>query len=241
MEMRIDPRAEWEQIYRETWRIQREYFYDPKFHGADWQTIYEKYRPLLAHVGHRADLAYLIATVGGELAVGHSYLTGSGDVPGEDPVTVGLLGADFGIENGRYRIKRTYTGQNWNPDLRAPLSAPGIQVSEGDYILEVNGRSLAPPTNLHSLFEGTAGRQTLIRVNGTPSMEGSRIVTVIPVPSEDALRARAWIEDNRQLVDKAKRKVPATAETIYRVGSVSKLFTTSQSCSSTVRARDPNR
>jgi tricorn protease len=202
MEMRLDPRAEWEQIYRETWRIQREYFYDPKFHGTDWQAILEKYRPLLAFVGHRADLGYLIATVGGELAVGHSYLTGAGDVPSEDPVAVGLLGADFGIEDGRYRIKHIYTGENWNPDLRAPLSAPGIQVSDGDYLLEVNGRALTPPTNLYSLFEGTAGRQTLIRVNKTPSMEGSRVVTVVPVPSEDALRARAWIEDNRRLVDK---------------------------------------
>ena len=126
--------------FRETWRVQREYFYDPKFHGADWQAVFEKYRPLLPFVGHRADLAYLIAVVGGELAVGHSYLHGTGDVPGEDPVTVGLLGADFAIENGRYRIKRIFTGENWNPDLRAPLSAPGIQVAEGDYLLEVNGR-----------------------------------------------------------------------------------------------------
>src|SRR2546427_11479076 len=130
----------------------------------------------------------LIAMVGGELTVGHSYLTGAGDVPSEDPVTVGLLGADFAIENGRYRIKKIYTGENWNPDLRAPLSAPGIQVSEGDYLLEVNGRALAPPTNLYSLFEGTAGRQTLIRVGKNPSMEGSRVMTVIPVLSEDALR-----------------------------------------------------
>ena len=202
LEMRIDPRAEWEQIFRETWRVQREYFYDPKYHGADWQAVFEKYRPLVSFVGHRADLAYLIAIVGGELAVGHSYLIGTGDVPGEDPVSVGLLGADFEIENGRYRIKRMLTGENWNPDLRAPLSSPGIQVAEGDYVLEVNGRALAPPTNLYSLFEGTAGRQTLIRVNKTPSMEGSRVVTVIPVASEDALRARKWIEDNRRLVDK---------------------------------------
>ena len=202
MEMRIDPRAEWQDIYRETWRIQREYFYDQKFHGADWQAIYEKYRPLLAYVGHRADLGYVIAMMGGELTVGHSYLTGLGDVPTEDPVSVGLLGADFAIENGRYRIKKIYTGENWNPDLRAPLSAPGIQVSEGDYLLEVNGRSLAPPTNLYSLFEGTAGRQTLIRVNKNPSPDGSRVITVIPVPSEDGLRTRAWIENNRRQVDK---------------------------------------
>ena len=202
LEMRVDPRAEWAQIYRETWRIQREYFYDPKMHGADWQAIYEKYKPLLAYVGHRADLGYLIATIGGELTVGHSYLTGAGDVPAEDPVQVGLLGADFAVENGHYRIKKIYSGENWNPELRAPLSAPGIQVSEGDYLLEVNGRPLAPPTNPYSLFEGTANRQTLIRVNKTPSNEGSRLVTVVPVASEDTLRTRAWIENNRRLVDK---------------------------------------
>ncbi len=124
-----------------TGAFQREYFYDAKMHGDDWQAIYEKYRRCCPYVGHRADLNYLIAMVGGELTVGHSYLHGPGDVPGEDPVSVGMLGADFAIENGRYRIKRIYTGENWNPDLRAPLSAPGIKVSEGDYLLEVNGRA----------------------------------------------------------------------------------------------------
>jgi len=202
LEMQVDPRAEWAQIFRETWRIQREYFYDPKMHGADWQAIYQKYLPMLSHVGHRTDLGYIIAMVGGELTVGHSYLLGEGDMPREDPVSVGLLGADLAVENGRYRIKRIYTGENWNPDLRAPLSAPGIQVEEGDYLLEVNGRSLTPPANFYGPFEGTAGRQTLIRVNKTPSLEGSRIVTVIPVASEDGLRTRAWVEQNRRLVDK---------------------------------------
>src|SRR6185436_13165734 len=202
LETRVDPRAEWEQIYREEWRIQREYFYDPKFHGNDWQAIYDKYKALLPYVGHRADLNYLVTMVGGELTVGHSYMLGTGDVPAEDAVSVGLLGADFAIENGRYRIKRIYTGENWNPDLRAPLSAPGIQVSEGDYLLEVNGRPLAPPVNPYSLFEGTANRQTLIRISKTPSAEGSRLITVVPVASEATLRTRAWIENNRRLVDK---------------------------------------
>jgi tricorn protease len=201
LEMQVDPRAEWAQIFRETWRIQRDFFYDEKMHGADWQAVYEKYRPFLAHVQHRYDLAYLIATVGGELTVGHSYLTGTGDVPADDPVSVGLLGADFAIENSRYRIRRIYTGENWNPDLQAPLSAPGINVAEGDYLLEVNGKPLAPPTNLYSAFEGTGGRQTLIRINKTPSMEGSRVITVVPVASDQGLRTRAWIEANRRRVD----------------------------------------
>jgi tricorn protease len=201
METLVDPRAEWAHIFRETWRIQREYFYDTKMHGTDWRAVYEKYRPLLAYVQHRSDLAYLIATVGGELTVGHSYLTGNGDLPGEQPVSVGLLGADLAIENGHYRIRRIYTGENWNPDLQAPLSAPGINVAEGDYLLEVNGRPLAPPTNLYSAFEGTAERQTLIRINKEPAMEGSRVITVVPVASDQGLRTRAWIEANRRRVD----------------------------------------
>lgn len=201
LEARIDPRAEWAQIFRETWRIQRDYFYDSKMHGADWQAIYEKYRPLLAYVQHRSDLAYLIATVGGELTVGHSYLTGNGDTPSEDPVSVGLLGADFAIENGHYRIRKIYTGENWNPELQAPLSAPGINAAEGDYLLEVNGRPISPPSNLYSAFEGAAGRQTLIRINKQPSMDGSRVITVVPVASDQGLRTRAWIEANRRRVD----------------------------------------
>src|SRR5207245_4513027 len=109
LQMLDDPRAEWVEIFRETWRLEREYFYDARMHGAAWDAVYEKYRALLPHVGHRTDLGYLIAMVGGELTVGHSYLTGTGDLPGEEnPVPTGLLGADFKIENGRYRIARIY-------------------------------------------------------------------------------------------------------------------------------------
>ena len=199
----VDPRAEWSEIFRETWRFQREYFYDEKMHGANWQAVHEKYLPLLSHVGHRTDLGYLIAMVGGELTVGHSYLAGAGDDPGtENPVSVGLLGADYTIDQGRYRIKHIYTGENWNPDLRAPLSAPGIDVSEGDYLLEVNGRPLTAAMNVYSLFDGTSGRQTFLRLNKTPSLEGSRIVAVVPVATEDGLRTREWIETNRRTVDR---------------------------------------
>ncbi|PYP62515.1 MAG: protease, partial [Gemmatimonadetes bacterium] len=201
LEMLVDPRAEWTEIFKEAWRTQRDYFYDAKMHGANWQVVFDKYSAWLPYVGHRGDLGYLIALTGGELTVGHSYLTGAGDEPEEQPENVGLLGADFAIENGRYRIKHIYTGENWNPDLRAPLSAPGIQVSEGDYLLEVNGRPLAPPTNVYSLFQGTASHQTSIRVGKSPTVEGSRVVTVVPVANEEALRTRAWIEQNRRRVD----------------------------------------
>ncbi|MDB4876735.1 MAG: Tricorn protease [Gemmatimonadetes bacterium] len=201
LESWVDPRAEWAEIFRESWRNQRDFFYDPKMHGADWQAVSAKYTPLLPYVNHRSDLGYLIAQTGGELVVGHSYLAGAGDVPSDPPVAVGLLGADYTVENGHYRIHHVYTGENWNPELRAPLSAPGIQVTEGDYLLEVNGRPIAPPMNVFQVFEGTAGHQTVLRVNSTPSAEGSRLVTVVPTPSEDALRTRAWIEDNRRKVD----------------------------------------
>jgi tricorn protease len=201
MEMRVDPQTEWPQIFREAWRLQREFFYDPKMQGADWPAIYEKYWPFVPYVRHRADLGYLLATVGGELTVGHSYLTDEGDLPSGDPVSVGMLGADFAVEHGRYRIRRIYTGEEWNPDLRAPLSAPGIEVAEGDYILEVNGQPLEPTKNVYSLFEGTAGKQTLIRANSKPSLEGSRVVSVVPVASEEALRTQAWVEENRRRVD----------------------------------------
>jgi tricorn protease len=201
METMVDPPTEWAEIFRESWRSQRDFFYDAKMHGADWQGVLAKYSALLPYVRHRADLSYLIAQTGGELVVGHSYLTGRGDEPAETPVSVGLLGADYAVENGRYRFQRIYSGENWNPDLRAPLSEPGVHVSTGDYLLEVNGQSLAPPTNVYQLFEGTAGHQVVIRVNGAPTVEGSRLVTVIPVATESGLRTRAWIEGNRRLVD----------------------------------------
>ncbi len=201
LEMLVDPRAEWAEIFKETWRNQRDYFYDAKMHGANWQAVYDKYSALLPYVGHRSDLSYLIALTGGELTVGHSYLTGGGDEPEDQPENVGLLGADFAVENGKYRITRIYSGENWNPELRAPLSAPGIQVADGDYLLEVNGRPVAPPANLYSFFQGTAGHQTTIRVGKSPTGDASRLVTVVPIPNEDGLRTRAWIEENRRKVD----------------------------------------
>ncbi|HEX9794969.1 MAG TPA: PDZ domain-containing protein [Planctomycetota bacterium] len=200
MRMHVDPRAEWEQIFHEAWRLQRDYLYVPNVHGADWDAIYRMYQPWVAHVGHRADLTYLLDILGGEVSVGHSFTFG-GDTPDVERVNVGQLGADFAVEQGRYRIKRILTGENWNPDLRAPLSAPGVDVREGDYLLEVDGVAVAPPTNLHAYFEGSAGRQVVLKVNDRPGTVGAREVTVVPVGNEVALRQRAWIEGNRRKVD----------------------------------------
>lgn len=209
MQVNLDPRAEWANIFRETWRIQREYFYDAKMQGNDWNAVYERYASWLPSVDHREDLGYLIAMTGGELTIGHSYLSGPGDNGATAPVSVGLLGADLALENGRYRITHIYSGENWNPELRAPLSAPGIDVHEGDYLLEVNGVSLAPPTNPYAPFEGLAGRQVVLRVARSATGEGSRVVTVVPIATEEGLRTRAWIEHNRHVVDSLSKGVLA--------------------------------
>ena len=201
LEMRVDPQAEWAEIFTESWRTQREFFYDANMHGADWNAVRARYAPLVPYVRHRADLGYLIQQVGGELVVGHSYLSGPGDESTGPAASTGLLGADYAVENGRYRITRIYSGESWNPELRAPLSGPGVHVAVGDYLLEVDGHPLPATRSVYEPFEETAGRQTVLRINSTPSMEGSRLVTVVPVASEEALRTRAWIEDNRRKVD----------------------------------------
>jgi tricorn protease len=160
----------------------------------------KRYEALLPYVRHRADLTQLLDQMQGELALGHSFVFG-GDLPEADASPVGLLGADLDVADGHYRIKKIYTGENWNPDLRSPLAAPGVNVREGDYILAVNGRPLRPPESPYAPFVGTVGRQARIRVNDRPTDDGSRLVTVVPIASEAALRTRDWIESNRRMVD----------------------------------------
>jgi tricorn protease len=170
-------------------------------HGANWPAVRERYRPLLEHVGHRADLNYVLAEMIGELVVGHAYV-GGGDTPDTDSVPVGLLGCDFEIEDGRYRIAKIYTGHNWNPELRAPLTEPGVDVKEGDWLLAVNGRPLDASVNVYSLFEETSGKMTDLLVNANPTEEGARTETVVPISSETGLRNRDWVEGNREKVEK---------------------------------------
>jgi tricorn protease len=200
MEVRVDPKAEWRQMYREVWRIERDFLYDPGLHGLDLAAVMKKYEPYLDGIAHREDLNYLFSEMLGELCLGH-VRAGGGDVPEIRRVGVGLLGADYRIENGRYRFARIYSGENWNPDLRAPLTQPGVNVQEGEYLLAVNGREVRPPDNLYSFFEGTAGKQVRLRVGPDPSGAGSREVTVVPVESEAMLRHYAWVEGNRRKVD----------------------------------------
>lgn len=220
MEVRVDPRAEWAQMYRETWRIERDFFYAPNYHGLDLQATAKKYEPYLSSLSHRADLNYIFNEMLGELTVGHLYV-GGGDLPDPKRVQGGLLGADYRVENGRYRFARIYDGENWNPQLRAPLTQPGVNVQEGEYLISVRGRNVTASDNLYSFFEGTANKQVVIRVGTNPDGSNSREVTVVPVASENGLRHLAWIEGNRRKVDKmstgklAYVYLPDTAEGGY--------------------------
>jgi tricorn protease len=196
----VDPKAEFRQIFNEGWRNQSYNFYVRNLHGTDWPTAKRMYEPLLPYVMHRADLNYLLDNMGAELAIGHSYVRG-GEMPDVPDSRGGLLGADFTVENERYRIARIYTAESWNPELRAPLAEPGVNVSVGEYIVAINGVELRAPDNIYRLLDGTANRQTVIAVNGRPSMDGARNVTVVPVANEQGLRTRAWVERNRRIVD----------------------------------------
>jgi tricorn protease len=202
IEVRVDPRAEWKQMYREAWRIQREFFYDPRYHGLDLAASEKRYEPFLEGVASRSDLNYLFAEMLGDITVSHLGV-GGGTTPDVRRVATGLLGADFAIENGRYRFARVYNGENWNPQLRAPLTQPGVNVVAGEYLIAINGRPLVGTDSVFSFLEGTVGKSVILRVGPRPSTEGSREVTVTPVASEQALRNYAWIEDNRRYVDKA--------------------------------------
>ncbi|HEV3485765.1 MAG TPA: PDZ domain-containing protein, partial [Vicinamibacterales bacterium] len=203
IEVRIDPRAEWEQIFDEAWRINRDYFYAPNMHGVDWPAMRDKYRTFLPHLTTRADLNRVLQWMSSELAVGH-HVVGGGDRLTE-PKTIpgGLLGADYEIANGRYRFKKVYGGLNWNPQLRAPLTEPGVNVRAGDYLLAVNGRDLKPPMNVFAPFENTAGKIVQLTVGPNADGSGSRTVQVVPVESESALRNRDWVEGNLRKVDTA--------------------------------------
>ncbi|HKB81437.1 MAG TPA: PDZ domain-containing protein [Thermoanaerobaculia bacterium] len=201
MKVAVDPQAEWRQMYNEVWRIERDFFYDPHLHGLDLAAAEKAYAPYLAGVASRDDLTYLFTEMTGNISVGHMFIRG-GDRPHVDDVKVGLLGADYTIDHDRYRFARIYSGENWNPQLHAPLTAPGVDVRQGEYLLGVNGRDIHATDNVYRLFLNTAGVQTSIRVGPSPDGKGARDVTVVPVDDEFRLRNNAWIEANRREVDR---------------------------------------
>jgi tricorn protease len=203
IQVHIDPMAEWSQIFHEAWRINRDYFYATNMHGVDWEAMREKYKVFLPYLTSRSDLNLLIQWMSSELAVGH-HDVGGGDFL-HDPETIpgGLLGADYSIENGRYRFRKVYGGLNWNPELRSPLAEPGLNIKKGEYLLAVNGKDLTSSMNLYRLFENTAGKIVEILVGPNPNSKGSRLVSVVPVESERDLRNRDWVEANLKKVDEA--------------------------------------
>ena len=201
--LRIDPRSEWNQIFEEAWRINRDYFYASNYHGADWPAMRKKYSIFLPHLATRGDLNRVIRWMCSELSVGHHRVGGGDRLHQSENVPVGLLGADYEIAENRYRFKKVYGGLNWNPTLRSPLTGPGVDVKEGEFLLAVEGREVRPPTNLYSYFENSVGKITRIKVGLTPDGIGSRTVDVVPVANESALRNRYWVEGNLRKVHEA--------------------------------------
>ncbi|MGH9523935.1 MAG: S41 family peptidase [Terriglobales bacterium] len=200
MQVYVDPRAEWGQMYHEVWRIERDFFYDPNLHGVNWRAAEKEYQPLVNVAASRGDITDIFTDMLGELSVGHMFVRGPQPPPSDQPKT-GLLGADYIIENGRYKFLKVYYGENWNPELRAPLTEPGVNVKTGEYLLAVNGRELKGSDNIFELFLATGGKSTTLKVGADPTGKGARTVSVVPIENETLLRNRAWMDANRQKVD----------------------------------------
>ena len=204
MRAEVDPAQEWKQIFQEVWRQERDYFYEPAMNGVDWEKMREKYAQLLPYVADRYSLTYILGELIGELSNSHTYV-GGGDYPDLHPVNMGLLGADFALDpaSGLYRFKRIYPGENWNQHLRSPLTEPGINVKEGDYLLAVNGGSLRSPHTPYEALVNTADEVITLTVNSKPSEEGSRNVQVKPINDEYNLHELNMVNTNRHKVDVA--------------------------------------
>jgi tricorn protease len=202
LEARVDPRAEWRQMFRDAWRQERDFFYDPGMHGVNWDHMYERYGQMVPYVAHGSDFTYLLGELIGELNSSHSYAR-PGDRPDPKRVGTGLLGCDFTVdrESGRYRFGRIFTDRDWNSDTPTPLHQPGVEVKLDDYLLSVDGVELKTGTNPYSLLENKVGKQVVLKVGPGPSDKDSREITVVPIASEFNLRYEAWVQDNRRKVD----------------------------------------
>lgn len=201
LEVYTVPREEWAQMYRETWRIERDFFYNPNYGGLNLAKTEKYFARFLPGLAARTDLTVLTRQMLSYLATGHLFVNG-GTQPPMNRVNVGLLGADYEIANGRYRFTKIFDGENWNPQLQAPLTQPGALVKAGEYLLAVNGKPLHANENIYQAFEETAGKQTIITVGPNAGGSNARDLTVTPVASEFALRNYAWIEHNRREVER---------------------------------------
>ena len=199
---RVDPREEWRQMFNEAWRIQRDYFYDPNMHGVDWERMREPYGRMLEDCSSREDVDYVIGEMISELNVGHAYVRGGGDYEKEPEVAVGMLGADYELHEGAYRISKIHEGAPWDYDARGPLSQPGVKVKVGDYLLAVNGVPVDAAKDPWAALHGLAGKVVTLTVSEKPNIDGdARQVIVETLKSESDLRYRAWIERKRAYVE----------------------------------------
>lgn len=203
MMVRIDPRSEWKQIFTDAWRIFRDYFYDPNMHGVDWKWVHDHYAAMIDHCASREDVTFLIGEMIAEANVGHAYLQGNGDgAPAGPRVNVGMLGVDWEVHEGAYRIARIIRGANWDSDAISPLGMPGVDVHEGDYVLAVNGMPMSTDRDPYAAFQGLAGDEVVLTVSSSPQIdEEAREVIVKTISNESNLRMRAWIEKNRKYVE----------------------------------------
>ena len=198
----VDPRAEWRQLFMDTYRFERDYFYDPNMHGVSWNGLKERYLTLLDDAVTRWDVDWVIGEFLGELNSSHTY-HGGGDQEQGSQRSVGLLGVDWELANGAYRIRKIIRGGPWDSGVRSPLDEPGVNVKEGDYVLAVNGLPISPKVDPWASFEGLGQKTVVLTVSSSPSPANARQVVVSCLDDETELRFRAWIEERRQIVDKA--------------------------------------
>jgi tricorn protease len=202
LEMVVDPVAEWQQIFTDAWRFERDYFYDPNMHGVNWQETRQRYGGILKDAVTRWDVNYVLGELIGELNASHTYRNG-GQV--ENPLErgVGYLGVDFSLENGAYRIKKIIRGAPWDAEVRSPLAQPGVDIRESEYLLAVNSLPLDTSVEPYAAFQGLADKPVFLTVNSNATLTGAREVLVQTLASEAELRHLAWIEKNRQKVEDA--------------------------------------
>ena len=203
LQMRIEPRAEWSQMYTDAWRTFRDWFYDPALHGIDWNAMRARYGEMVPFMATRSDLDFLLGELGGEISAGHVYVE-VGNAPGPERIEGGLLGAEVEADpSGYVRVSHIFPGENWQADFRSPFTEPGVHVEEGEYILAVDGQPTNKADNFYRLMENKANRVVTLLVNGKPDLKGAREERIRPVASEQNLRYLDWVLATRAKVEKA--------------------------------------